>query len=338
MFRLLLSLSALGLGNRAVLGNHIERHVRPIPNNTPDNCAACIVSCFGVVDGDYSSCNSCHYFASCSNGAIIDDRERAAGTVWDDLNKVCDYFSHCETPPVECDVVDPNAPQMLLTPMSGEYRWVSDDGGNMFDICALSDATTVTITKVDTHCLTRTDPPATSTVHIFAATAANQRYSAISLLAAQWTLVHQQTVTCAPQYTLTELDPFMNINGGVVINGGECRGFFVAVTHGTTIFNAGVDVGSVYASNADIQLLTGTGKGYDDGFNSDSYEPYSWEGQIHYTVDNTPSVCGDCVDDCYRVADGDYESCSNSDAVYASCWADGHLLDNRPCPQGLVWD
>ena len=45
---------------------------------------------------------------------------------------------------------------------------------------------------------------------------------------------------------------------------------------------------------------------------------------------------GRCVSSCEGKPDGDYQSC-NGCSVYASC-VGGHLIDNRPCPPGLVWD
>lgn len=45
---------------------------------------------------------------------------------------------------------------------------------------------------------------------------------------------------------------------------------------------------------------------------------------------------GVCVSSCSGVADGDYQSCLGC-TVYATCHS-GHLYDNRPCPEGLVWD
>ena len=43
-----------------------------------------------------------------------------------------------------------------------------------------------------------------------------------------------------------------------------------------------------------------------------------------------------CINKCGRLSDGDYQSCKGCD-VYASCWA-GQIVDNRPCPAGLLWD
>ena len=43
-----------------------------------------------------------------------------------------------------------------------------------------------------------------------------------------------------------------------------------------------------------------------------------------------------CVSDCRGWPDGDYQSCKGCD-IYATCNG-GQLFDERPCPEGLVWD
>ncbi|XP_046560765.1 uncharacterized protein LOC124269770 [Haliotis rubra] len=43
-----------------------------------------------------------------------------------------------------------------------------------------------------------------------------------------------------------------------------------------------------------------------------------------------------CVSNCQGLADGNYESCSSCN-VYVTCHA-GNIVDNRPCPAGLVFN
>ncbi|ESO90650.1 hypothetical protein LOTGIDRAFT_163871 [Lottia gigantea] len=46
---------------------------------------------------------------------------------------------------------------------------------------------------------------------------------------------------------------------------------------------------------------------------------------------------GECVDDCSRKANGDYQSCNGCN-MYASC-SNGIMIDERPCAKaGTVWD
>ena len=52
----------------------------------------CIRSCQGLPDGDYQSCHSCHVYASCTNGSMIDDGQCAPAQPplnWDDRAKRC---------------------------------------------------------------------------------------------------------------------------------------------------------------------------------------------------------------------------------------------------------
>ncbi len=61
----------------------------------------CITSCNGVTDGDYQSCQGCHYYASCGAGIFYDKRPCPADLVWDDKKKKCLYTS--TTCGAECD-------------------------------------------------------------------------------------------------------------------------------------------------------------------------------------------------------------------------------------------
>ncbi|XP_045210123.2 uncharacterized protein LOC123561673 [Mercenaria mercenaria] len=55
----------------------------------------CIKSCRGMPDGDYHSCKGCFYFATCTNGYLVDARKCAwfGGLLWDDIVKRCEWSS-----------------------------------------------------------------------------------------------------------------------------------------------------------------------------------------------------------------------------------------------------
>ena len=54
----------------------------------------------------------------------------------------------------------------------------------------------------------------------------------------------------------------------------------------------------------------------------------------------TSSTCGPgfggCVHECGPLLDGNYQSCKGCH-VYVTC-SNGENHDNRPCPNGLIWD
>ncbi|XP_025082915.1 uncharacterized protein LOC112557334 [Pomacea canaliculata] len=53
----------------------------------------CLASCKGVPDGDYQSCFSCHFYITCSNGFLWDNRPCPSNLVWDDLLQMCVHVS-----------------------------------------------------------------------------------------------------------------------------------------------------------------------------------------------------------------------------------------------------
>eukprot|EP00483_Globobulimina_turgida_P007157 UN07171 len=73
-------------------------------DNTPDECGHCVSNCNGVCDGDYTSCNGCHVYATCIGGVLSDNRPCAPNNpnpslMWNDEIKACDYSSSCEIDP-----------------------------------------------------------------------------------------------------------------------------------------------------------------------------------------------------------------------------------------------
>ena len=61
----------------------------PLPSTGPK----CVASCTGVDDGDYQSCTGCDVYATCSNGAIYDNRSCPTGLLWNDNVKRCEWTS-----------------------------------------------------------------------------------------------------------------------------------------------------------------------------------------------------------------------------------------------------
>ena len=53
-------------------------------------------------------------------------------------------------------------------------------------------------------------------------------------------------------------------------------------------------------------------------------------------TDCTGDDCVDCVSSCENMPDGDYQSCNGCN-VYVTC-SNEIIHDNRPCPDGLIWD
>eukprot|EP00483_Globobulimina_turgida_P000292 UN00292 len=69
-------------------------------DNTPPKCGPCVSDCTGVATGNYASCKSCHVFATCDHGRLIDNRPCATpDLVWDDKNGGCRWASSCPTDP-----------------------------------------------------------------------------------------------------------------------------------------------------------------------------------------------------------------------------------------------
>lgn len=61
----------------------------------PKKQIQCMSSCRGMPDGDYPSCMGCLYFATCTNGYLVDSRKCAwfGGLFWDDNAKRCEWTS-----------------------------------------------------------------------------------------------------------------------------------------------------------------------------------------------------------------------------------------------------
>ena len=53
----------------------------------------CIKACEGLRNGNYPSCTGCEFYATCSNGILVDNRPCSPGLFWDDRLKKCDYSS-----------------------------------------------------------------------------------------------------------------------------------------------------------------------------------------------------------------------------------------------------
>ena len=53
----------------------------------------CVISCTGLPNGDYQSCQGCNVYATCSNSILYDNRPCPADLVWDDDRKRCELTS-----------------------------------------------------------------------------------------------------------------------------------------------------------------------------------------------------------------------------------------------------
>eukprot|EP01084_Bolivina_argentea_P069051 125694_1 len=152
--------------------------------------------------------------------------------------------------------------------------------GNMFDICA---KTNVQITSLDVNCKAwpKADP---ATFQIYMTT---QQISYVGCWYQCWTQIHDETKTCNVEGVLTELNTFNQLQDfePVLIDHGNCRGFYVTRTTGLLGHIKGVSEGNIYKSNNEIDFKEGIAMTYlFGGIHEHSYGPRVWNGMIHYNA------------------------------------------------------
>ncbi|XP_062609584.1 uncharacterized protein LOC134271389 [Saccostrea cucullata] len=70
----------------------IESRIGGLNNSLNVTTGECVDSCWGVADGDYQSCVTCHGYVTCSNNFIY-HRTCPANLIWDDSREQCDSQS-----------------------------------------------------------------------------------------------------------------------------------------------------------------------------------------------------------------------------------------------------
>ena len=141
--------------------------------------------------------------------------------------------------------------------------------GNMFDIVATNP---VLINDFDCNI-----DSGNWTVQVYAVTGGGS-WSPVSTTSSAWTLLGSASVTSAGVGNATNL----GLSLGYLIPAGTTQGFYLTVTTGTgfNYTNAPTAVGTVAASDANIQVLVGSGKGSNFG---STFTPRTWNGTVCYT-------------------------------------------------------
>ncbi|NNK54186.1 MAG: HYR domain-containing protein, partial [Flavobacteriaceae bacterium] len=170
-------------------------------------------------------------------------------------------------------------------PVSLETTFAGGNGqsGNMFDINALND---VTISSFDVSM----DDGTTDDVEIYFKTGTWVGFEADP---SAWTLIETAAgITSAGDNTPTPL----NLNLDVDVLSGETVAFYVTLVNTTNItYTNGTGVGNVFASDANIEFLEGSGNAYPFGA---TFAPRVFNGNIIYTAGGGMSTTIDftCAD------------------------------------------
>lgn len=152
------------------------------------------------------------------------------------------------------------------SPLTTTFAGGNAQSGNMFDIVGV---TPVVITGFDVNMA------GTATIEVYSITAGTT-YVGNETNPAAWTLLGTAPGVVGAGLGVPTPVPLIL---SVPINPGQVQGFYVTVTTGTLAYTAGSVLGSVFASNSDIQFREGVGKAYPFGA---TFTPRVWNGRIHY--------------------------------------------------------
>ena len=141
--------------------------------------------------------------------------------------------------------------------------------GNMFDIVATNP---VLINDFDCNI-----DSGNWTVQVYAVTGGGS-WNPVSTNSSAWTLLGSASVSSAGVGNATNL----GLSLGHLIPAGATQGFYLTVTTGTgfNYTNAPTPVGTVAASDSNIEILVGAGKAINFG---STYTPRTWNGTVCYT-------------------------------------------------------
>ncbi len=146
--------------------------------------------------------------------------------------------------------------------------------GNMFDLVAINQ---VTIQSFDVH------PQGDTNIEVYYKTGTHVGFETN---AGAWTLVGDADVVAQPQGTPTPVPLSINVS----IDVGETYAFYVTSSNVAVSLNYsnGSTRGNVFASDANLQFLEGTGLEYPYANGGGLFIPRVWNGVIHYRLGPLP--------------------------------------------------
>ena len=151
-----------------------------------------------------------------------------------------------------------NADSLLTTFAAGNGQ-----NGNMFDLVVKN---TVTITGF--------------TINNSTSGAAEVYYKSGSYVGSETTPANWTNLTTTPITISTSSGPtYFDLPAPITLASGQTHAFYVTMSTGSVSYTNGSSIGSVYASNADLDFLEGIGKSYPFG---STFSPRIWNGVIHY--------------------------------------------------------
>jgi PKD repeat protein len=151
-----------------------------------------------------------------------------------------------------------NADSLLTTFAAGNGQ-----NGNMFDLVVKNP---VTITGF--------------TINNSTAGSAEVYYKTGSYVGSETSPTNWTNLTTTPITISTSSGPtYFDLPVPISLASGQTHAFYVTMSTGSVSYTNGSSVGSVYASNADIDFLEGIGKSYPFG---STFSPRIWNGIIHY--------------------------------------------------------
>ena len=272
-------------------------------------------------NGDYQSCQGCNVYATCSNEILYDNRPCPAGLVWDDNKKRCEYTSDtCNGDANDDDnddTDDDNNDNNNDDNNNNDDDNNNDNGGEDDDSsCDCVDSCTGMPDGNYQSC---------HGCNVFATCSNGLLYDKRPCPAGLvW---DDNKKRCEWKSDTCTRDPITGncVSSCIGMKDGDyqsCKGCNVYASCSNEILydNRPCPANLVWDDNKKICDWT-----------SETCHVVSEKGMKEAT--NT----GDsCIESCQGLADGNYQSCQGC-SVYASC-SNEILIDNRPCPGGLVWD
>ena len=182
--------------------------------------------------------------------------------------------------------------------------------GNMFDIVAINE---VTINSFDVNL----DTGITDDIEVYYKSGSWEGFEEDP---SAWTLLATANVTSAGDGVPTPL----NLTLGQTIAAGETGAFYVTTTAGGINYTNGSANGTVFASDANIEFLEGSGKSYP--FGSSTFDARVFNGNIIYEVG--PQIDNDVNFDCSMLGENQIEVFVTDDSGnFSSCVATVNVID-----------
>ena len=320
----------------------------------------CVSSCEGMEDGDYQSCEGCHVYATCSNEILHDNRPCPDGLVWDDNAKRCEWTSETCTddggpPPDERPPPPPGSGDCVSScegMEDGDYQ--SCEGCHVYATCSneilhdnrpcpdglVWDDNAKRCEWTSETCTDDGGPPPDERPPPPPGSG-----DCVSSCEGMEDGDYQSCEGCHVYATCSNeiLHDNRPCPDGLVWDDNAKRCEWTSDTcPGEDDNNDDDDDGNNDSNdnnsndddssdddgngNSDNDSSDGNGDGDSDDSNDSDGNGDSDDGQ----------TTGECVSSCEGMEDGDYQSC-NGCHVYVTC-SNEIMHDNRPCPDGLVWD